>query len=90
MAATNFYIGVICTYPAGATQIGQATTYQVVTPWGQSTACYSFGDALNQAMGAGSTESGAIGNFLNNGVTRGLVTGSVTVPTSAAYFQALP
>lgn len=90
-ASASFYITVSMTYPAGASQIGQATTYQVITPWGQSTACIALGDAFKQMVSSGSAYSGQLGNFLNNGVTRGLVTtGGATVPTSASYFQALP
>lgn len=89
-ASASFYLTINCVYPAGATQIGQATTYQVVTPWGQSTACICLDDALNQVVASGSQYSGQMGNYLNNGVTRGLTTTSATVPVSASYFQALP
>lgn len=90
-ASAAFYITINMVYPAGATQIGQATTYQVVTPWGQSTACICMDDAFNQVVSSGSQYSGQMGNYLNNGVTRGLVTaGGATVPSSASYFQALP
>jgi hypothetical protein len=90
MAATDFYITVHCVYPPGATQIEQATTYQIVTPWGQSTQCMNFMDALNQMVAAGSTYSGQMWNYMNNGITRGLTTNSQTVPNTASYFQAAP
>jgi hypothetical protein len=90
MAATDFYITVHCTYPAGATQIDQATTYQVVTPWGQSTQCISLLDAFNQMIGSASSYSGQMWNYINFGITRGLATTGATVPNTASYFQALP
>lgn len=90
MSATDFYITVHCNYPAGATQIDQATTYQVVTPWGQSTLCYNLLDALNQMVASGSAYSGQMGNYLINGVTRNSTIVSRSVPDTAAYFQALP
>ena len=90
MAATNFYISIVCTYPTGATQIDQANTYQVITPWGQSTPCINLLDAFNQMVTSASSYSGQMWNYINNGITRGLTTTSATVPLSAAYFQALP
>jgi hypothetical protein len=94
MAATNFYVTFVCTYPAGATQVGQYTTIQAVTPWGQSTPCYTIREALMQAMmdggPGGSEDSGPMGNYMNNGVTRGLSTNSQTVPSAASYFQTTP
>lgn len=89
-ASAAFYITFVMTYPPGATQIGQATTYQIITPWGQSTQCMSILDAMNQMVAAGSAASGQMWNYLNNGVTRGLATGGGTVPTSATYFQQPP
>lgn len=89
-ASASFYLTINCTYPPGATQIAQASTYQLVTPWGQSTACIDIDDAFNQAFGSASSSSGQMWNYLNNGVTRGLTTTSATVPVSASYFQALP
>jgi hypothetical protein len=89
-ASPSFYLTVTCTYPAGATQIGQATTYQLITPWGQSTPCLNLLDALNQMVAAGSAYSGQMWNYLFNGVTRGLTTTSATVPVSATYFQQVP
>jgi len=89
-ASTAFYLTVLCTYPPGATQVGQATTYQIVAPWGQTTPCYSFGDAFNQLLGSGGMDSGWLGNYLNFGTTRGLTTTSATVPTGASYFQTSP
>lgn len=91
LASPNFYLTVACTYPAGATQIGQASTYQIITPWGQSTQCINFLDALNQMVAAGSVYSGQMWNYFANGVTRGLVTtGGATVPSSATPFQQPP
>lgn len=90
-ASATFYITVAMTYPPGATQIDQATTYQVITPWGQSTQCMNLLDAFNQMVTSASAYSGQMWNYINNGVTRGLVTtGGATVPQSASYFQALP
>jgi hypothetical protein len=89
-ASPSFYLTVTCTYPAGATQIGQASTFTLVTPWGQSTPCYNLLDALNQMVAGGSVYSGQMWNYLNNGVTRGLTTTSATVPVSATLFQQPP
>ena len=94
MAATNFYVTFLCTYPAGATQIGQATTVQCVTPWGQSVPCYTMREAIQQAHypggPGGSEDSGWMGNYFNNGVTRGLTTNSQTVPLASAAVQTTP
>ena len=85
-----FWITVNMTGPASGTVPGQATTFQIVTPWGQTQPCYTFTEALNVAFNFSSVESGKMGNYFNLGITNGLVTGSQTVPTSANLIQGTP
>jgi hypothetical protein len=58
----------------GPTNPGQATTYQIVTPWGQTATCYTWEEAVNQAFGRSSKNSGRQGNYFEAGTTNGLTT----------------
>jgi len=92
MAAADFSVLVHMTFPGGATQVGQATTFQVITPWGQTVACYNFFEAVNDAFnGKGGTPfTGRMGNYFLNGTVNG-ASGSGTAPfTSANAFENTP
>jgi len=77
--------------PGGATQVGQATTYQIVTPWGSSDVCYSFRECLLQLCHKGGSEdSGRMGNFFNNGTTNGISGSGIAPPLTATAWSATP
>lgn len=65
------------------TNPGQATTYQFVTPWGQTDPNVSWEGAINQAFRIGSLHTGRQGMYFTSGLTNGLATSSQTAPTSA-------
>lgn len=53
---------------------GQATTFQIVTPWGQTVAAASWDEAINEAFFRNSRFSGKMGAYFNAGTTNGLTT----------------
>lgn len=84
----TFYIAVNLSGPDNGTVPGQATTFQLVTPWGQTSQCYSWTEAVHQAFEWNSRFSGSMGAYFQTGQTNNLVTASQTVPVSADFVQA--
>jgi hypothetical protein len=78
---TNFYISV--NLSGSVANPVNSSTFQIVTPWGQTSACYSWEEAVNQAFFRNSRVSGRMGQYFNSQTTNGLTTGSQTVPTTA-------
>jgi hypothetical protein len=52
----------------------QATTYQIVTPWGQTSLCTTLEEALTQAFQRHSRFTGKMGTYFASGTTNGLST----------------
>jgi len=92
MAITNFSIAVLMTGPAGATFAGQATTFQLVTPWGSSDICYSWPEVLLQLQSTkgGSADSGKMGNYFNLGTTNGISGSGIAPPLTATLWTSTP
>lgn len=82
-----FYITVNLTGPASGVVPGQATTFQLVAPWGQTSQCYSWTEALHQCFDWNSRFTGRMGAFFLSGATNNLTTTSATVPVSANYLH---
>jgi hypothetical protein len=88
MAISNFYMSVnLGGSPANP---GQASSFQIVTPWGQTQACTTWEEAVNQAFFRNSRWSGRMGQYFANTTTNGIATGSQTVPTSASDIDSTP
>lgn len=64
------------------TNPGQATSFQLVAPWGASQLCTNFQDAWQQIFEkSGSQYTGRLGNYMSAGTTNGLsttITGTAT------------
>ena len=67
MAALSSF-GITVLLNASVTNPTNAATFQVVTPWGKSSACARFEDAMTQVcMGKGGTsDSGRMGAYFDN------------------------
>ncbi|SRR5258708_33278596 len=92
-AISQFFITVLLsnntgTQPAGAgvpTNPINSPTFQVVTPWGKSSARSSLQEAFENVMDKpGAAQGGFLGNYLLTQTTNGLTTqGGQTVPLNA-------
>ena len=56
------------------TNPGQATTFQIVTPWGQTVATPVWEDAVNEAFFRYGRQTGRMGNYFNLNTNNGLST----------------
>lgn len=88
MAINNFYMSV--NLGGAPTNPNQASTYQIVTPWGQTVAASTWEEAVNEAFFRNSRWSGKMGNYFNSGTTNGISTASQTVPISANDINSTP
>lgn len=88
MAISNFYMSV--NLAGSPTNPNQATSFQIVTPWGQTSTCSTWEEAVNEAFFRNSRWSGKMGNYFTAGTTNGISTGSVTAPTSANDINSTP
>lgn len=61
----------------------QAQMFQIVAPWGQTDYAHIWEGAVEQVLHIGSKTSGRMGMYWQQGLTNGLVTASLTAPTSA-------
>lgn len=65
------------------TNPGQATGFQIVTPWGQTDYSLNWPTVTNQAFHIGSFHTGRQGMYFTSGITNGVATSSQLVPISA-------
>jgi hypothetical protein len=71
--------------PTSYSNPGNAATYQILTPWGATTFCENFYDALDQAFRrAGSPWSGRMGVYFQTSTT------AATYNTSSQSAPVLP
>lgn len=69
MAINTAYIQV--NFGGSPTNPNQATTFQFVTPWGQTAVCSTWEEAVNEAFFRNSRWSGKMGNYFNSGTING-------------------
>lgn len=92
MAIPNFSIAVVMTGPDTATQVGQASSYQFITPWGSSDQCVSFAECVSQLIGhkGGTPYTGRMGDFFQNGNMNGAAGRGISPPLSSNLWSATP
>jgi hypothetical protein len=78
---SNFYISV--NLSGSVANPLNSSSFQIVTPWGQTGACSTWAEAVNQAFFRNSQVSGRMGQYFNTQTTNGLTTSSQTVPLTA-------